>query len=60
MDMLAAKSKEHQSKLQEFIDNMYKAIGEKDVAIIPQQPVLSMLKRQVEQILGRVWRKLIK
>ncbi|MGG0261501.1 phage portal protein [Bacillus mycoides] len=38
MDMLAAKSKEHQSKLQEFIDNMYKAIGEKDVAIIPQQP----------------------
>ncbi|MBJ8113945.1 phage portal protein, partial [Bacillus cereus group sp. N6] len=27
MDMLAAKSKEHQSKLQEFIDNMYKAIG---------------------------------
>nr|WP_277818638.1 phage portal protein [Bacillus sp. TL12] len=38
MDMLAAKSKEHQAKLQEFIDNMYKAIGEKDVAIIPQQP----------------------
>lgn len=38
MDMLAAKSKEHQAKLQEFIDNMYKAIGDKDVAIIPQQP----------------------
>jgi len=38
MDMLAAKSREHQAKLQEFIDNMYKAIGEKDVAIIPQQP----------------------
>jgi len=38
MDMLAAKSPQHQAKLQEFIDNMYKAIGEKDVAIIPQQP----------------------
>lgn len=38
MDMLAAKSKEHQAKLQEFINNMYKAIRENDVAIIPQQP----------------------
>ncbi|WLR52456.1 phage portal protein [Bacillus tianshenii] len=38
MDMLAAKSREHQAKLQEFIDNMYKAVGEKDIAIIPQQP----------------------
>lgn len=38
MDMIAAKSEKHQAKLQEFIDNMYKAIGEKDVAIIPQQP----------------------
>lgn len=37
MDMLAAKSEAHQAKLQQFIDNMYKAIGEKDVAIIPQQ-----------------------
>lgn len=37
MDMIAAKSPEHQAKLQEFIDNMYKAIKEKDVAIIPQQ-----------------------
>jgi HK97 family phage portal protein len=38
MDMIAAKSREQQAKLQEFIDNMYKAISEKDVAIIPQQP----------------------
>ncbi|MEK4715347.1 phage portal protein [Sporosarcina sp. FSL K6-5500] len=38
MDMLSAKSSEHQSKLQEFINNMYKAIGKNDVAIIPQQP----------------------
>lgn len=38
MDMLAAKSREHQAKLQEFINNMYKAIETKDVAIIPQQP----------------------
>jgi HK97 family phage portal protein len=38
MDMLSAKSREQQAKLQEFIDNMYKAISEKDEAIIPQQP----------------------
>lgn len=38
MDMIAAKSREHQQRLQEFITNMYKAIEEKDVAIIPQQP----------------------
>lgn len=38
MDMLAAKSEKHIAKLQEFIDNMYKAVNEKDVAIIPQQP----------------------
>lgn len=38
MDMMAAKSEKHLAKLQEFIDNMYKAINEKDVAIIPQQP----------------------
>ena len=38
MDMIGAKSPQHQAKLQEFIDNMYKAIGKKDVAIIPQQP----------------------
>lgn len=37
MDMLAAKSEAHQAKLQQFIDNMYKSIGEKDIAIIPQQ-----------------------
>lgn len=38
MDMLAAKTEKQQAKLQEFINNMYKAISEKDVAIIPQQP----------------------
>lgn len=38
MDMINAKSKQQQSKLQEFINNMYEAIGTKDVAIIPQQP----------------------
>ncbi|MDX8359818.1 phage portal protein [Cytobacillus sp. IB215316] len=37
MDMIAAKTPEHQAKLQEFINNMYKAIGEKDIAIVPQQ-----------------------
>jgi len=38
MDMLSAKSKEHQAKLQEFINNMYKAVRENDIAIVPQQP----------------------
>lgn len=38
MDSLSAKSSQHQAKLQEFINNMYKAIEKKDVAIIPQQP----------------------
>ncbi|USK46341.1 phage portal protein [Cytobacillus oceanisediminis] len=37
MDMIGAKSKEQIEKLQEFIDNMYKAVGEKDIAIVPQQ-----------------------
>lgn len=37
MDMISAKSQEHQAKLQEFINNMYKAVDTKDVAIIPQQ-----------------------
>lgn len=37
MDMIAAKTKEQQEKLQEFINNMYEAIGKKDVAIVPQQ-----------------------
>lgn len=37
MDLVAAKSEKHQAQLQQFIDNMYKAVAEKDVAIIPQQ-----------------------
>jgi HK97 family phage portal protein len=37
MDMLSAKTEKERAKLQEFIDNMYKAVHEKDVAIIPQQ-----------------------
>lgn len=38
MDMLAAKSKEHQAKLQEFIDNVYESFEKRDVAVVPQQP----------------------
>lgn len=38
MDMLAAKNKEAQIKLQEFIDNMYESVGKRQFAIIPQQP----------------------
>ncbi|MFK4480617.1 HK97 family phage portal protein [Bacillus sp. RC206] len=37
MDMIGAKTEEQIVKLQEFIDNMYKAIGTKDIAIVPQQ-----------------------
>ncbi|WP_226677212.1 phage portal protein [Mesobacillus jeotgali] len=38
VDGITSKSKEGLEKLQEFINKMYKAIGEKDVAIIPEQP----------------------
>lgn len=38
IDMQVAKSEEMQNKLQTFIDKMYKAFGEKDIAIVPQQP----------------------
>ncbi|QDD85081.1 Phage portal protein [Bacillus cereus] len=37
MDMIGAKTEEQIAKLQEFIDNMYKSIGAKDIAIVPQQ-----------------------
>ncbi|PFB74806.1 phage portal protein [Bacillus anthracis] len=37
MDMIGAKSVEQVKKLQEFINNMYQAIGNKDIAIVPQQ-----------------------
>lgn len=38
MDAMTVKSEEGQKKLQAFIDKMYKAFGEKEIAIIPQQP----------------------
>ena len=38
MDMQTAKNKEGLAKLQEFINKMYKAVSEKNVAIIPQMP----------------------
>lgn len=53
MDMLNAKSKEHQSKLQEFINNMYKAIEKKDVAIIPQQPGFEYSEKSGNGIAGQ-------
>lgn len=37
VDTVTAKNQEGMNKIQEFIDKMYKAIGEKDVAIIPEQ-----------------------
>ncbi|WP_179951722.1 phage portal protein [Bacillus sp. ABP14] len=37
MDMIGAKTQEQVEKLQKFIDDMYQAVGKKDVAIVPQQ-----------------------
>ncbi|WP_204955730.1 phage portal protein [Metabacillus crassostreae] len=37
MDMISAKTAEQITKLQEFIDNMYKSVSKKDIAIVPQQ-----------------------
>lgn len=53
MDMLNAKSKEHQAKLQEFINNMYKAVETKDVAIIPQQPGFEYKEQSGNGIAGQ-------
>lgn len=53
MDMLAAKSSEHQSKLQEFINNMYEAVEKKDVAIIPQQPGFEYEEKSGNGIAGQ-------
>ncbi|KGR89038.1 phage portal protein [Lysinibacillus odysseyi] len=38
VDANTSKNKESMSRLQEFINKMYGAIGEKEVAIVPQQP----------------------
>lgn len=38
MDMIGARNKETQAKLQEFIDNMYEAVSKRQFAIIPEQP----------------------
>lgn len=37
MDMVGAKTKEAQQQLQDFINRMYKAIEENEVAVVPQQ-----------------------
>ena len=37
MDMIAAKSEQQQAKLQKFIDDIYKAFENKDIAVVPQQ-----------------------
>lgn len=38
MDAMTAKSEDGQRKIQSFIDKMYRAFGEKEIAIVPQQP----------------------
>lgn len=53
MDMLSAKSGEHQAKLQEFINNMYEAVEKKDVAIIPQQPGFEYNEKSGNGIAGQ-------
>lgn len=37
MDMLAAKSEKAQAKLQEYINSIYNAFENKDIAVVPQQ-----------------------
>src|SRR5699024_9579846 len=37
MDNVSPKDKETQQKMQNFIDNMYSAVGKKSFAIVPQQ-----------------------
>lgn len=38
VDATTTKSKDGMTKLQEFINKMYEAIGNKEIAIVPQQP----------------------
>lgn len=38
VDANTAKNEDALAKLQEFINKMYKAVGEKDIAIMPEQP----------------------
>lgn len=38
IDAMTSKSEEGMAGVQDFIDRMYKAFGEKDVAVIPQMP----------------------
>ncbi|WP_312093777.1 phage portal protein [Niallia sp.] len=40
MEVQVAKDDKTQNKLQEFINKIYKSFGEKDIAIVPQQPGL--------------------
>ncbi|PGQ44188.1 phage portal protein, partial [Bacillus thuringiensis] len=37
MEMTGSKTEENLAKLQKFIDDMYQAFGNKDIAIVPQQ-----------------------
>lgn len=60
MDMIGAKTEEQIAKLQEFIDNMYKSIGSKDIAIVPQQKVLIITRYTMVLQMVQVWKKSIK
>ena len=53
MDMINAQSEKRQAKLQEFINNMYKAVETKDVAIIPQQPGFEYKEQSGNGIAGQ-------
>ena len=57
MDMIGAKTQEQVDKLQKFIDDMYQAIGKKDIAIVPQQKESSTKKFIMDLLMALVWKK---
>lgn len=53
MDMMAAKTEQQQAELQRFIDNMYSAVENKDIAIIPQQKGITYDEKTVGSLPGQ-------
>lgn len=53
MDMMAAKTEQQQAELQRFIDNMYSAVENKDVAIIPQQKGITYEEKTAGSLPGQ-------
>jgi HK97 family phage portal protein len=53
VDTIQAKTKEATEQMQNFINKMYKAVGEKDVAIIPQQKGFEYKEHAGAQVNGQ-------